>query len=194
MKSSIIAASALLAGLCLPALAEDNKSRIDQIGTDHTANVVQTSPSTKNTATVKQAGGTGDNAGITQGGALNTNLSTIYQYGDNEDAVTTQDGTGNFSTSVHTQAGADNTSTTHQGGSGNVNDSLVRIQAGTNNLIAVDQFGDDSFNDSTISTFSHDSSVNITQSGAGSANASSVISGAGPSSPAYNSTVSVTQN
>jgi hypothetical protein len=199
MKSSFIAVSALLIGFSVPALADsnDNKSKIDQIGVDSSATVTQTGMDNKNRATVKQGAlptQTGNTINMMQTGDNNDNLSTVFQYGDNHDATVTQDGNDNWNHSVLTQAGANGLAEIHQGGDSNTNNSLVNIQAGTGNTLALDQFGDNNDSTSFISSFSHDTDVDVQQHGSGNMNDSIIHTGMAPSSPAINSSVTVDQH
>lgn len=199
MKSSFIAVSALMIGLSMPALADnnDNKSKIDQIGLDSSATVTQTGVDNTNRATVKQGAlptQTGNSITMMQTGDNNDNLSTVFQYGDNHDATVTQDGNDNWNHSVLTQAGSNGLAEIHQGGDNNINNSLVNIQAGTGNTLALDQFGDNNASTSFISTFSHDTDVDVQQHGSGNSNDSTIHAGMAPNSPALNSSVTVDQH
>lgn len=196
MKRSIIAVSALLVGLSAPALANDNLSKIDQIGLNSSATVEQTGTGNMNTATVMQGAlptQNGNSITMIQTGDNNDNLSTVFQYGSGHSAAITQDGSDTISTSVLTQAGGDNDATVHQGGTGNLNDSLVQIQAGGGNTLMVDQSGDGADNDSFVSAFANSGDISVTQGGTGSTNVSDVHSGIAPNL-AVSSSVTVTQN
>src|SRR5262245_57908663 len=64
MKSSFLTVAAILAGLSVPAMADNNTTKIDQVGSDSSADVTQTGDATTNFAHVKQAGGTDNHATI----------------------------------------------------------------------------------------------------------------------------------
>jgi hypothetical protein len=192
MKSSFIAVSALLVGLAAPALANDNLSKIDQIGSTTTASVEQTGTDNTNTATVKQginSAAFGNSVEMHQTGQNNDNLSTVFQFGGDHSAIVVQDGDDNSNSSVLTQAGFNNEAIIHQGGVDNVNDSRVQIQAGTGDLLTLDQFGDNNSNKSFVSMYSHDSSVEVQQHGSDNTNDSTVYSGKTPFDSNANSVV-----
>ena len=154
MKRSLFTVVAILVGMSAPVLADDNnKSQIDQVGTNSTATVEQGGSGTTNDSFVKQDGGDSNTVAVKEKGTSNHNHSDVFQFGGGETTIVNQKGDSNSNDSKLAQAGFNNSADIEQGGDGNINGSLIHIEAGTDNIIDVDQHGSSNANDSSISTF-----------------------------------------